>query len=257
MEKKISSEANAMKRISLLVVLLCVAVGNVRAQNPEGGPRNFPPGDMIAGKVTTVNKDSLVIAPLAGGDAITVKLSADTRITRQRQPIKLEEIKSEDVVFVRGEKKDNVVQATMVGVVPPDIADRLRQGAGGMFIAGGPGGPGGQQFNREDLGKKFIAGEVKAINETKLTIARPDGQTQDIEVDENTSFKKGNESVTLPDIKVGDFVFGPGELKESVFVAKTLNIGRGRMMRFRRGEGDQPEQKKPGDKPSGDGPPKY
>src|SRR5438132_154868 len=75
-----------------------------------------------------------------------------------------------------------------------------------------------------------VAGKVKAINETKLTIARPDNQSQDIEVDENTSFKKGSESVTLADIKVGDFVFGPGEVKDGTFVSKQLNIGRPRTM---------------------------
>src|SRR4029077_4271391 len=96
-----------------------------------------------------------------------------------------------------------------------------------------------------DLGKKFIAGEVKAINETKLTIARPDGQTQDIEVDENTSFKKGAESITLPDIKVGDFVRGRGELKDSVFVPRELIVGRPQMMIRMVSPGGQAEQKKP------------
>jgi hypothetical protein len=253
-----------MKKTFLFAMLLAFATGVSGAQNgPQngGGPRNFPPGDMTAGKIVSISKDSLVITPLAGGESITVMLSPDTRFTKQRQPIKLEEIKKDDVVFVRGDKKDLTVQATMVGVLSPEMAERLRQGGGGMFV--GAGGPGGQQVNREDLGKKFIAGEVKAIDGVKLTIARPDGQSKDIEVDENTSFKKGEESITLPDIKVGDFVFGPGELKNSVFVAKTLNAGRGRMMnRNRRGEGPPPDQGKPSaqspteDKPAGDGPPK-
>ncbi|HZS26333.1 MAG TPA: hypothetical protein VFB76_03820, partial [Candidatus Angelobacter sp.] len=90
----------------------------------------------------------------------------------------------------------------------------------------------------------FIAGEVKAINETKLTIARPDGQTQEIEVDENTSFRKGMESITLPDIKVGDFVRGRGELKNNVFVPKELVVGRPQMRSMSQG-GAQQEQKKP------------
>ena len=67
------------------------------------------------------------------------------------------------------------------------------------------------------MGKKYILGTVKAINETKLTIARTDGQTQDIEVDENTSFRKSRDSITLPDIKVGDFVMGRGEIKKHPF----------------------------------------
>jgi hypothetical protein len=110
-------------------------------------------------------------------------------------------------------------------------------GAGGGFVGGATGSA---FINREDLGKKFIAGEVKSINETKLTIARPDGVNQEVEVDENTSFRRGNESITLPDIKVGDFVRGPGELKNDVFVPKELAVGR--PTRMRNGEAPNPPQ---------------
>ena len=186
----------------------------------------MPPGENVAGKVTAVNKDSLVITPMAGGDPVTIKISGDTRIMKQRQPIDLKEIKVDDTVFARGDLKNNTMQAAVVGVVNPEMLQRMQQGGMGAM----------QPFNREDLGKKFIAGEVKAINETKLTIARPDNQTQEIEVDENTSFKRGQESITLPDIKVGDFLRGPGEVKNGVFVAKELIVGRPRMMMMR-GEG--------------------
>ena len=75
------------------------------------------------------------------------------------------------------------------------------------------------------MGKEFIAGEVKSIDETKLTILRVDGQTQVIEADENTSFTKQRESITLADIKPGDKVMGRGELKNGVFVPKMLRVG--------------------------------
>ncbi|HVG90141.1 MAG TPA: DUF5666 domain-containing protein [Alphaproteobacteria bacterium] len=207
---------------------------------------NMPPGDNVVGKVTAVSKDSLTIAPLMGGDAVTVKVSDTTRVAKDRQPFKLEQIKVDDVVFARGELKNNSMQAAVVSVVNPEMIQRIQQGGG----PGGGIGPGGG-FNREDLGKKFIAGEVKAINETKLTIARPDGQTQEIEVDENTSFKKGSESITLPDIKAGDFVRGRGELKDNAFVPKELIVGRPQMRIMMGGPsmagsgGAQPEQKKP------------
>ena len=96
------------------------------------------------------------------------------------------------------------------------------------------------QAMREDMGKKFIAGEVKSIDGTKLTVARPDGQSQTIEVDANTSFRKGRESITLPDIKVGDHVFGRGQLNSAgVFVPQTLNVG-GMGMRMGMDSGDRP-----------------
>jgi len=43
---------------------------------------------------------------------------------------------------------------------------------------------------REGMGKNFIMVKSNPLNGTQIEIARPDGQTQTIAVDENTSFKK-------------------------------------------------------------------
>ena len=59
-------------------------------------------------------------------------------------------------------------------------------------------------------------------------------QDQTIEVDENTSFRKQGESITLPDIKVGDKVFGRGEMKNETFVPQVLNVGDLPQMRIMR-----------------------
>lgn len=90
---------------------------------------------------------------------------------------------------------------------------------------------------REGMGKEFIAGEIKAISGTQLTILRPDGVTQNITVDESTSFRKQGQSVTLADFQVGDHVFGRGAMKNDVFVPSVLNAGDMRMMGRGRGEG--------------------
>jgi Domain of unknown function (DUF5666) len=246
-----------MKKFLLLTTLLSLGLASGPAQTPERGERNIAPGDAVVGKVTSIGKDSLVISPLMGGDPVTVRVGDNTRVNKDRQPAKLEEIKTGDLVFVRGALKNGAIEAAMVGVVNPQMNQRFEQGgAGPGGFGGGPGGGGPVRFNQDDLGKKFIAGEVKAINETKLTIARPDGQSQDIEVDENTSFKRANESITLPDIKVGDFVHGPGELKNSVFVAKELMIGRPPMRMMMVGPENAPQQNAPADKPSAPAPPK-
>jgi Domain of unknown function (DUF5666) len=212
--------------ISGLGLLAALAHAQDNTQPRERFRGNMPPGQTVVGKVTSAGTDSLVVTPVGGDPPVTVKVGESTRIFKDRQPAKLADIKTDETIFARGELKDGVMQAAMVGVVNPEMIQMAGQRAG--F---GPGNPGG--FNRADLGKKFIIGEVKAINETRLTIARPDGQTQEIEVDENTSFKRGTESITLPDIKTGDFVRGPGELKNGIFVAKELTAGRGQMlMRF-------------------------
>jgi hypothetical protein len=208
-----------MKKLMMLFVLLSLSFVPVFSQTQEqGNGRRMPAGENVVGKVTAVGADSVTVTPLSGGAAVTIKVSGDTRIFKDRQPAKLSDIKTDETVFARGQLSGSSMNANMLGVVDAEMAQRIQQGAGG----------GGAQFNREDLGKKFIAGEVKAINETRLTIARPDNQSQDIEVDENTSFKKGRESVTLADIKVGDFVRGAGEVKDGIFVPKELIVGRPR-----------------------------
>lgn len=231
-----------MRKILGMTAVLVLGFATAIMQAQEHGGMNASPGENVVGKVTAVSKDSLTVSPLMGGEPVTVKVSENTRVTKDRQPFKLEDIKVDETVFARGELKNNVMQAALVGVVNPEMIQRIQQG----------GGPGGARsgamagMNAEDIGKKFIIGQVKAINETKLTIARPDGQTQDIEVDENTSFKKAGESITLPDIKVGDFVRGRGELKESMFVPKELIVGGPQMRIMMGGPGGQAqEQKKP------------
>jgi Domain of unknown function (DUF5666) len=245
-----------MKMLLVLTTLLGLGLASVPAQTPERGERNIPPGDTVVGKVISVSKDSLVIAPLMGGDPVTVKVGDNTRVSKDRQPAKLEEIKTDDAVFVRGALQNRVIEAAVVGVVNPQMIQRFDQGGPGPGGSGVDRGGGPGRFNRDDLGKKFIVGEVKAINETKLTIVRPDGQSQDIEVDEDTSFKRGNESITLPDIKVGDFVRGSGELKNSVFVPKELVVGRPQMRMMMGGPENPQQQNAPVDKPSAPAPPK-
>jgi Cu/Ag efflux protein CusF len=224
-----------------------------QAQSDQRGQRRIFPGDRIFGKVTAVGKDSVTISPQGGSDAavdaktpVTIKVTDDTRINKQREPIKLSEIKAGDTVFAVGKRNGNSIQAAMVGVVPPEAIARMSSGQGGGRMPFGPGG----QFDPADMGKKYIVGTVKAIDETKLTITRTDGQAQEIEVDENTSFRKFRESITLPDIKVGDFVMGRGELKNNIFVPKTLNVGP--PQQFQRGQGADapaPDSTKPKDTP--------
>lgn len=238
-----------MKKLALLSLLMCLGLVSALAQDAPQRREGMPPGDTVVGKVTAVNGDSITIAPLTGGNPVTVKISDNTRVSKERQPAKLSDIKVDETVFARGTLNGGSLDARMVGVVNPEMIQRMQGGGMG-------GGGNAMAFNREDMGKKFIIGEVKAINETRLTIARPDNQSQDIEVDENTSFKRGNESITLADIKVGDRVGGPGEVKDGVFVAKELRVGRpgmGMMMGGgRQGSAQgQDEQKKPdADKPA-------
>ncbi len=233
-----------MNKPVLLVAGMMFLLLSAAAQTQQQERMGRPP-DVVVGKVTAVSENSVTIAPVKGGDSVVVKIDDRTRVMKERQPTKLSEVKVNDTVMAGGKLDGNTLQAVMLGVMSPEMAQRVQQG-GGVIMGFGGGGPGGRMpFNPEDWGKTFVAGRVKAINETTLTIARPDGdQTLNIEVDENTSFRKGRESITLADIKADDFVVGQGEVKNGVFVVKELRIGSGRMFQGRPdGPGTPPDSK--------------
>ncbi len=193
--------------------------GMGRGEGMGGGRMMFMRGG-VSGTITDLKSDSVVIKT-ADGKTVTLRVNGETRIMKDRQAAKLSDFKV----------GDNVVAAGPEGSQNQDSFVA-------RFIAERPEGAMDPARMREAMGKEFIAGQITAVEGTKLTIKRPDGETQTIEVDENTSFRKGRESITLPDIHIGENVFGPGQLNaQGVFVPKTLNVMTGEM-RMRMGPGD-------------------
>ncbi len=184
------------------------AEGQKRGQGGQGQFRG------TAGEITEISGDTITLKAM-NGNIVKVKTNADTRFRKDFQTEgKLSDFKVGDFIVVRGEPSgDNQFTAQGVMLRPAGMQ-------GGQMMMTGPGGP----INPSDLGKTFIIGEVLKIEGTTLTIRRVDRQEQQIEVDENTSFRKQRESITLPDIKPGDTVMGRGALKDNVFVAATLNV---------------------------------
>jgi Domain of unknown function (DUF5666) len=203
-----------MKRLLVFCVLLSSIV--VAAQNPpapgdrphRGEGRGPWAGQGIAGTIVNLTDDGFTLKNMQG-NTVTVKVGADARLMRDGQAVKLSDFKPGEMVMVRGQQAGEGTWKAEAVMSRPAAAERMREG----------------------MGKEFIVGEVKAVDGLKLSIARPDGQTQSIEVSENTSFRQGRESITLPDIKVGDHVFGRGKLNEAgVFVPEVLNVGEPGMM---------------------------
>ena len=198
--------------LCLLFSTLCVAQATPTSPPSEDqgapaaqdSPRNGrrPPG--VAGTITAIDAHAITIKTRDGQTA-QVALNDKTQYRKDREAATLADFKVGDMVFVRGEKtRDNAWQAAAVATRGQgDTPDNFR----------------------EAMGKRFIAGEVKSIDGTRLTIQRLDGVTQTISVDENTSFRKDGESITLADLKPGDHVFGRGELKDGTFVPVVLNLG--------------------------------
>ena len=199
----------------LSAYLLLLAAQDQSGQGPGGGRQGgrFANLTRVAGTVDSIQPDAMVIRT-DDGNTVTVAINSDTRFRKNREEAKISDFAKGDHVFVGASGTAGNLTARFVG---------SGMGPGGPG-AGGP--PSAEQMQQMGLGTKFIAGEVKSIEETKLTILRPDGQTQVILADENTSFQnEKRESVTLADIKAGDHVMGRGEMKNGVFVPATLRVG--------------------------------
>jgi Domain of unknown function (DUF5666) len=209
--------------IALSLFALLTATGT-RAQDEAPGPPpqqaqgqgrgNREGGRPVFGKITAVHDGALEIAG-PDGQAVTVKLTPQTEFRKDREPAKLSDFKVGDMVMVRGdENADHTVTAKIVGV---------RSGAySGPGLGGRPNG--GMMGSPGTLGKDYVAGEVKSIDAPKMTVLRTDNVTQVLELNEDTSLRRGRESITMADIKVGDHVMARGAVQNDVFVPKGVMV---------------------------------
>lgn len=186
----------------------------VQAPPPNGG-RNSGRGGArdghgTVGKITAIHGNSLQVAR-PDGSTITINLTDKTEYRKDRQPAQLSDFKVGDFVMARGdENADHSVTA---------------QSLSGRSANGGPGAMGasaggGAAFG--EMGKDFVAGVVKAVDAPKLTVLRVDNVTQTLELNEDTSLRRGRESVTMADIQPGDHVVVRGGLQNNVFVPKAV-----------------------------------
>ena len=227
--------------LSLAAFLSFAALAQESA--PSQGPAQSPNGGLVlqgtdgrrfegtGGQITAISGDTIKLKTPNGHEA-TVKTTHDTQFRRDRQPAKLQDFKVGDMVMVRGSSTGQDQWTAQMVVTRSDAQ---------------------QQF-RGELGKQFVVGEVKGLDPPKLTVLRPDGVTQTIEADENTSLKKQGESITMADIQPGDRVFARGEMKNGVFVPAVIMVGTAEQMQFLRGV--MGEQGGKGRQPGKEAPPK-
>jgi hypothetical protein len=204
------------KRLILPMLLLTALALPTHAQEgpPTGGQGRggMGAGRGVGGTVTAISGSTITIKT-EDGDTYQVLTSPNShimkRVDRQPEPVKLTDIHVGDAVMAGGkvDAKAKTVGAVFVMVLTPEQAAQAKK-------------------MREDFGKTWTAGEVTAIKDLDITIKRRDGVTQTVAVDENTSFKKREDSITLADIQVGDMLRATGALKGSNFLAATVNVGR-------------------------------
>lgn len=213
----------AHPRLASLLLLSSLTLTPAFAQQPDqtgtnpphdrqGGPRGGMSGGFagmgsaVHGTVTAITGSQFTVKT-EDGTTYNIATGPNTRVMKDRQPIKATEIKVGDVVMTGGEVDDkaHTVGAVFLAVLDPEQVAHMKQ-------------------MQADFGKTWTAGKITAIKDLTLTIERPDKKTQTITVDENTSFQKHRESITLADIKVGDAVTSRGALKDGNFVATQLSV---------------------------------
>lgn len=200
-------------------------------QGPRGGGRGGWGGGMgmgrgVMGTVTEVASDHYTIKTEAG-ETYTVHYSANTRIVKQPaqrrgpgegrgqgeagggnppQALKASDIKVGDAVAAMGEidTTGKSIGAVTVMQIDPERAKQMRE----------------MQAN---YGKTWLMGKVTAVDGTKVTVqGGPDNATHTFVADENTTFRKRRDPITLADIQVGDMVRVEGGVKGGGFVATTV-----------------------------------
>lgn len=195
-------------------------------------------GRSVMGTVTAVGADHFTIKTEMG-DVYTVHLSANTRITRQpagaRGPggggggqgmgggarrggygggnppleIKAADIKVGDAIAAAGDIDATAksVGAMRVVLLDSETAKRMQE-----MVA--------------NFGKTWLQGKVTAINGTTITLTGAlDNAPHTVVADENTTFRRRRDPITLADIQVGDTVRAEGAVKDGVFTATAVNDG--------------------------------
>jgi hypothetical protein len=187
---------------------------------PQGGPdeRRLP----LFGKITAIHDSSMDVLD-TNGDTISVKFNGQTQFRKDRQPAKRNDFKVGDVILVRGQEAADHTWTAEV------VAARSMNGQGGPGgrggFGGGPGGGGRNGFQQQGTqGKDYVTGEIKSIDAPKLTVLRSDNVTQTLELNEETSMRKGRESITMADIQAGDHILARGAVENNVFVPKNVVI---------------------------------
>jgi hypothetical protein len=203
---------NRLCLIALASATLSLTLPAIAQDGPPGGMQGggmqggggMGMGRGVRGTVTAIHGKQATIKT-DEGDVYTVITGDNTRVFKDREQAAVTDIHVGDMLMAGGEvdAQAKTVGAAFVAIVDAEQVKKMH----------------------EQLGKTWISGKITGIEDTKITVMRMDGVSQTIAVDENTSFHKRRDSITMADIKVGDPVNARGALKDGVFVAAQLGIG--------------------------------
>jgi hypothetical protein len=200
-----------------------------------------------SGTVTEAAADHFTVKTFEG-DTYTVRFSADTRMLKQAagmrgasgqgnggqgnggqgdaagrgqgfgqgggrgfggnppEPIKAADIKVGDAIDAMGDvdATAKTVSATTIVLMDPERARQMQEMAA-------------------NYGKTWLMGKVTAIDGVKVTLnGTMDNAAHSFVADENTTFRRRRDPITLADIQVGDAVRADGAVKDGVFTAASV-----------------------------------
>ncbi len=192
-------------------------------QEPHGHPPGREAGEQgerAFGSITSVGVDRFEIKKL-DGTTLAVLVDEQTRFRQADQEIQLEDLKAGDRVMVHarpGEEKEFV--ARVVRRITDEEAARFERGGNNAF------------------------GEIVSIDKNQLKIRNPYQGEKTVMVDDQTTFMKEGQSITLKDFKVGDRIVAIGKEVNGQFVATRVMT-----RQFPSQRGDKPDQRKHEDGP--------
>ncbi|HLY60776.1 MAG TPA: DUF5666 domain-containing protein [Terriglobia bacterium] len=216
--------------LSLTFCLTLIACGSLifaAAQNTQQPPEQrgqghggFAPGEMVMGTLSSIGVDRVEVKKQDGSSQV-VMVNDQTKYQQGQQGIQMEDLKPGDRVFVRGKMNDN----------KEFVAANLRRVTD-------------EEMQRFQSGGERAGGQIVSIDGNQLKVQNPRQGERVVIVNEQTTFMKDGQPITLKDLKVGDRIFAQGKETDGKFVATRVMSGqfqRGGM--GRRGPGaDQEKQ---------------
>jgi Domain of unknown function (DUF5666) len=183
-------------------------------------------GRGVLGTVTAITPEHFTVRN-ENGELFIIHYSVNTRIMKSNgggfrrgqdgefeppanppTPIKATDIKIGDAIGATGEMDAGAksIGAVVIMQIDPERARQMRE----------------MQAN---YGKTWLMGKVTSINDVTVTLqGGPDNVTHTFVADENTSFRKRHEPITLGDIQVGDMVRTEGSIKNGAFLATSVAV---------------------------------
>ncbi len=160
----------------------------------------------IRGTVARTSGSS-VFVKVHDGTVYEVQTGANTHFVKNAEAARAGAAHPGDTVLAGGEldAKKHTLGAVFVAVVDAAELAELDQ-------------------KRTQWGKTWMAGTITEKRGTALVVKRPDGVVNTVTVDEDTSFRKRHQSITLPDIQVGDGMTASGVQANGAFVAKVFTV---------------------------------